>query len=410
MTEIDEKTLRSSQNALWVTQILFALILANGLVLYRELILQPFLPEYRLATVGLVVVYLTTLLSWIDFSGTMDKAPYVFPNNWEIFRFVIDIVIVMSYAYLLFSIEYLKNDPGGNISGYILGFTLIFFLYYASGFARVMVYGYIASRRLLIFSFFIAFACLLVLYRALYLTQISKLWLNYTSVISCGVTIIIYRLVRTHIRKKNKRLKKEGLTIGVDVDGVLGNQVVGVLPIIEEKYGKRLKYEDITEWKLPVNQSNIAEIIEEALEDESYILEMPLHANARKTIDRIGRKNNIFIITARQKESEKWTKQWLFSNRVVYDKYINSRDVPKNAHSLDALVDDYLGHIREFLENTDGFAILFDQPWNHDRKVLKQWENSGRLFVTKGWNGVVNSIETIKGNVQQANNKPHIRK
>lgn len=198
--------------------------------------------------------------------------------------------------------------------------------------------------------------------------------------------------------------------IGIDVDGVLGNQVVGVLPIIEEKYGKRLKYEDITEWRLPVNDSNIAEIIEEALEDKSYILEMPLHANAGKTIDRIGRRNKIFIITARQKESEKWTKQWLFSNRVVYDKYINSRDVPKNAHSLDALIDDYLGHIREFLENTDGSAILFDQPWNHDREELKRWENSGRLFVTEGWDGVVSAIETIKGNVQQAHNKPHIKR
>lgn len=401
--EIDERIKKSSENALWAIKLLFALVLAKGLVMYKEIVLNPFLPQNRLAAAGLLVIYLTTLLSWIDFSDTMDANPYIFSRKWkkirwfEKFRFGVDIFIVFLYAYLLFSVESFQKDPEANIHKYLLGFAGVFFLYYISGVVRVLVHGWRASRRLLIFGIFVVFVLIMGVYSKCYLYDwVPKMLLNYMAVICCGITIIVHRLVRNHIIVRSDRQKEEGMRIGIDVDGVLGNQIVGLLPIIGEKYGKKLKYEDVNDWNLPVNDTNIAKIIEEAQEDESYILEMPLHANARKVVEKIERANNIIIITSRPKVHDDLTKRWLFLNKIPYDKYFNAMNSFKSKYRVNLLIDDYIENIKEFLNTTNGIAILFNQPWNQNRDELAKWYEDNRLFTANDWNDVFNLTKEIR--------------
>ena len=49
--------------------------------------------------------------------------------------------------------------------------------------------------------------------------------------------------------------------------------------------------------------------------------------------------------------------------------------------ATDVLIDDYTGNVLEFLTNTDGVAVLVDQPWNRERADLESFVKAGRLFV-----------------------------
>jgi hypothetical protein len=53
----------------------------------------------------------------------------------------------------------------------------------------------------------------------------------------------------------------------------------------------------------------------------------------------------------------------------------------KSQLATDILIDDYIGNIKEFLDGTNGFAILLDQPWNRNRPDLLHFMQNGRLLV-----------------------------
>ncbi len=220
--------------------------------------------------------------------------------------------------------------------------------------------------------------------------------LNYVFVLACGLTVILYRIYRKLLSKRHAEMREGGLKIGIDVDGVLADQIDGVLPIIKRKYGIQLKYSDIAHWRLPIDRTTIADEIEDAQRFESYISNMPVHEGARQQLRELVKQNKIFIVTARHAECDPWTIEWLLTNRICYDQYINSCKTSKDQHSLEVLMDDYVKNIKDFLTGTDGYGILFNRPWNQERTELKQWRKTGRLIIVKSWDEVGEAIVRIK--------------
>ncbi len=143
-------------------QIVFGLVVTQSLVLYREVVTDPFGHGHWMALLALVSVYMAVIWSWFDWHEMMARLPYkvrtkasrederrrFFPDvrDLEKIRFVSDLAVVTVYAYLLFSIEPFKTDPGGNIGYFLLGYVLIALTYLASGTPRQMVYGWQASN------------------------------------------------------------------------------------------------------------------------------------------------------------------------------------------------------------------------------------------------------------------------
>ena len=66
---------------------------------------------------------------------------------------------------------------------------------------------------------------------------------------------------------------KRNYTIAVDVDGVLADQISGILPIIIKVQGVMLKYDEVTSWNLPINDTSIDIIIVNEQKKRSYILD-----------------------------------------------------------------------------------------------------------------------------------------
>jgi 5'(3')-deoxyribonucleotidase len=193
--------------------------------------------------------------------------------------------------------------------------------------------------------------------------------------------MVAYRLVRQRLRMDRDKRKARGLTIGIDVDGVLANQISGVLPRIQRRHGISLMYEDVSNWRLPIGLTDIAKEIEEAMGDSSYVLAMPIHDGAKAVLDLLYRSHTIRVITARPPDAQKWTQSWIDKNALSIDSLASVNEKGKSVFATDILVDDYLGNVEEYLSSTNGTAVLVDQPWNRERDCLKGYLDRGRVFV-----------------------------
>ena len=391
---------RESDHFLRLIQIIFGLVFVQGLTLNRQILINPIGEDNFLPFLCLVVILTTTVMSWMDFHRTAERRPYIIDRLSEKYRVGADFLVVVAYAFVLFSIEHIKIDKTASLATYLFGYWFIFFWYGVSGELRVKTYGVPASRSNLIRIFFF-------IYLALWLAYIffrdwansilgDKTYVDVISVLFVLAIMISYRFVRSRIIRKRDGLKKSGLKIGVDVDGVLADQITGISKRSSKKIGVSFTYGDVTEWEYKIGPSDIAKEIEEALlNDPSYATEMAIHRGAKDAIETMWKKNWITIITARPRQVDFLTTKWLNKQEIQYDEYINSRTAEKSSHGVDVLIDDYLGNIKKLLQNTAQYAILFDRPWNQKRVELKPWIKKGRLFIVKSWHEIPPIIETI---------------
>lgn len=406
MDKQEDLVKRYSDHYLRLIQLIFGVVFVQGLVLNRDLIVNPLTYENVLALFCLFVILSTTVMSWMDFHRSVERNPYIIERSTEKLRVVADVLVVISYLYVLFSIESIKGKPYADLSHFLFGYCLIFFFYFVSGWVRIRTHGITASRKNLILRYLIIYTFIWAAYTRYYYEMSSLLKLdlsvlNLWTALLVFLVMISYRVVRTRGITKRALLQKTGLRIGIDVDGVLGNQIDGIIRRVKQKYGISFGYQDVTEWEYKIANSDIAKEIEEALlEDSSYSLEMELHQGAREAVEEIWQKNWITIITARPKELDISTKRWLTKQKIFYDEYINSRTVEKSTHGVHVLIDDYVGNVIRVLEDTSHYAILFDQPWNQQRSSLKKWLKQGRSFVVKEWKEIPPMIESLPSKIR----------
>jgi uncharacterized HAD superfamily protein len=190
-------------------------------------------------------------------------------------------------------------------------------------------------------------------------------------------------------------------SVGVDLDGVLANQVIGVLPRVKATFGVVLTYDEIVDWQLPIEgnglSSDIAKEIVAAQADRAYVLTMPVHEGAREMLDELGRKFRIIVLTARSGDALDWSVEWLRLNDLPFDDLAGSKEAMKSEHGVDALVDDYLGNVEEFLKNTTGPAVLVDQPWNQlNRDELSEYAAANRLATVSRLSDVPSSLAQVQ--------------
>ena len=405
MTDFDQ---RVSDQLVRLVQIIFALVIAQSLLLYRNILVHPFSHGNWLAALALGTVYLTTVLSWIDWHIAMENSPYNFnPRNptrlAEQTRLGADLLVVTIYAYLLFSVDVFASHPTSEqLWRYLLGYSAVFAAYALSGLLRRITHGPRASKLAPILAFLALFTALWLAYfqgAAAWRSQVSSHTFHYVNlgfVLAALGLMLSYRVVRWELRRRDRNRKANGLLIGIDVDGVLGNQIVGLLPRIKARLGRELKYEDITDWELALGQSDIKqEILAAELEDRDYVLRMPVHPGGRKLLDDLYPHHRVMVLTSRPPEIRGLTEQWLERSRLSFDELKSLADMKKSAWATDILIDDYLGNVREYLSNTNGRAVLVDQPWNRDRDEVRDWIKNGRLSTVIHLNQVRPIIESV---------------
>jgi len=371
-----------------LVQVVFALVLAQSLFLFRAVLTHPLRAENRVALLALAAVFTTTVLSWIDWHTTMVYSPYDTHHRSEKVRLFADLLVVVIYAYLLFAVEPLVGHPGVSLQRYLLGYPLVFFAYLVSGVTRRRNYGVTASRLKPIGVFLGVYGSVSLYYwdaRSIHELTGGD-WVPILNLVTLTLVLTLmigYRLYRGRYRDHQRAQKEAGLVVGVDVDGVLADQITGVLRRLRERDGIKLAYTDIKHWRLPVGSSDIAKEIELAQQDRQYVLRMRTHPGARRLLHFLYEHNRVMVVTARADQSREWTREWLNRNRLWYDDLETSTEAKKSLHGTKVLVDDYLGNVMEFLENTHGVAVLVDQPWNRERDALQPFLEQGRALIVK---------------------------
>ncbi|SRR6266540_3164314 len=190
-------------------------------------------------------------------------------------------------------------------------------------------------------------------------------------------------------------------SLGVDLDGVLANQVIGVLPRVESIYGVVLTYNEIVDWRLPIEgnglSSDIAKEIVAAQADREYVLSMPVHEGAREMLDELRGEFRIVVLTARSGDALEWSAEWLDQNDLPFDELTGSKEAMKSDHGVDALVDDFLGNVEDFLQKATGPCVLVDQPWNRNgRDELSEYVAAKRLATVTSLRDVPSALAQLR--------------
>lgn len=106
--------------------------------------------------------------------------------------------------------------------------------------------------------------------------------------------------------------------------------------------------------------------------------------------------HDLVVVTHRPAEAVHDTLAFLsyhFNDVDLAGVHILGGSAPKSSIACDVLIDDKPENIDDWLDNTSGHAVLFDQPWNRDYRV--SYFTLERFERAVDWREAVSIIEEI---------------
>lgn len=175
-----------------LVQVFFAVVIGGALIEFNDTI---FAPEFSISFLSLLIVFLTSIMSWTGYHTSMGKYPYTHSIS-GILRLYSDVIIVVVYGFLLFSSTD-STDPHNIVlsNSYLFGFSGVFLLYIISGLLRRSEYNdKSASKTCLLRAFFITTLILAVSYPIIYINfNIDKLLLSQIFIWFPLLLMIVFR-------------------------------------------------------------------------------------------------------------------------------------------------------------------------------------------------------------------------
>ena len=401
-TEAENKEIIVSDYLVGLIDMVFAVAIGVSIALVFEenVFLLPGL-QVITTTLSLIAAYTAVVLSWIFYHRMIIDNHYRLDTSfWAYIRFAVDFVIVFIYIFLTLRID--GAYSAREFSIFLINFPIIFVLYAFGGFIRDLEYKKNVSfpglslmfAGLFAIIWFINFYWSILMITSLDLQQ-YYLFLQWGLLILTTTFLIAYRLKRKWRELVAKNKNK--LNIGVDVDGVLGDQIPPILMKINKQYDLNLSKEDITLWDLPIKDTDIEQEIESALLTEDYIMDMQPMDGSKEAMSYLSKKHFVKIITSRPKETEDATLKWLRSH-FNFHEYLGTqkRDRTVSFVNVEILIDDNLPNIEKFSRSGGKTGILFSQPWNQERNSIEDLISSGKVKCCNGWKEVMEAIKSFE--------------
>jgi 5'(3')-deoxyribonucleotidase len=169
------------------------------------------------------------------------------------------------------------------------------------------------------------------------------------------------------------------MIIGIDVDDVLVEYVRAFLRFYNEKNKSNLSYEEFNNISNSVDKDN-------SFFNSNYFRGIEICWGARTVIKKLAEKNNLFIVTARQKEWKEFTDKFIQENfpncfkGVFYagDVHGGGKKKAEIYEGMDMIIEDNKGHALECAKR--GMKVfLIERPWNKgiehpNIRRVNQWE------------------------------------
>ncbi|HWJ02775.1 MAG TPA: hypothetical protein VNU93_03785 [Verrucomicrobiae bacterium] len=175
------------------------------------------------------------------------------------------------------------------------------------------------------------------------------------------------------------------MLIGVDIDGVVSDSYPYWLGELNKHYNKQVKelyrYEMHLIFDVPwedMNQFFVANV------DRLFMIPQPM-PGARRVLEFLRRKHEIHLVTARRREEEDVTREWLQKHHIPYDKLMVVGDRSKaeicREQGIELFIEDYAVNA-DMISKTGIPVIIFDAPYNRVElpQTVMRCHNWGQIY------------------------------
>jgi len=155
------------------------------------------------------------------------------------------------------------------------------------------------------------------------------------------------------------------MKIALDVDGVLADVIKSWLNYSNTIRTKISKHE-ITDWefwkKFQINRFDFYAELSFCWKNWDSI--PPTEENLSTITKNLSNLGQVDIVTAREKSTDSFVKNWLIYHNISYNNYVSVIDGPMKADlDYDIFIDDSPHNAAKFLKHNKK-VILYSQPWN----------------------------------------------
>jgi len=155
------------------------------------------------------------------------------------------------------------------------------------------------------------------------------------------------------------------MKIALDVDGVLADVIQSWLNYSNSKRPKILKHE-ISDWdfwkKFQINRYDFYAELSSCW--KNWISIPPTEENLSLFTKNLSKLGQVDIVTARERSTDSFVKNWLKHHKVSFDNYVSVIDGPMKADlDYDVFIDDSPLNASKIIQQNKKI-ILYSQPWN----------------------------------------------
>jgi len=181
------------------------------------------------------------------------------------------------------------------------------------------------------------------------------------------------------------------MNLGFDIDGVISDFAKALARVVKKHYNLKLDETDICYPNLGlllgISKEESSQLVKETLLEDMVLVKGAKEALLKLHLE--GHK--IFILTARSKELENVTKDWLERRGVPYSHLFMLNEGKKYLADvkLDLVVEDNLEDAIGWSKKVKNI-LVFDQPWNRSFNV------NGLFKRVYCWKDILNEIDQLK--------------
>lgn len=187
-------------------------------------------------------------------------------------------------------------------------------------------------------------------------------------------------------------------SIYLDFDDVLCETARMLLDIVEETFGKRIRFEDIHSFDLGISfqlSDKEKAFVSSFFHNDAFLANLPPVEGAAKVVWQwIERGCDVHIVTGRPPETLEVSQQWLQQqgfpdlditfvdkygrghNHVPTTRQMSMEEVEQCPFAL--IIDDASETIERLAKNRQAPLVLFDRPWNASSKAEHHYEHVRR--------------------------------
>ena len=178
------------------------------------------------------------------------------------------------------------------------------------------------------------------------------------------------------------------------MDGVLAETMEAWCRIANERFGTRLKLEDLDTWtswrKTGITKDQFFEILDSTWDNWEDI--PPTEPYLAAKVAKVETHGDVDIVTGRSKKTVEAAKQWLSHHSIPFQRFVRVQGWRDKVFlNYDVYIDDAPELMPLISRNPVMHGILYKRPWNQDVPDID------RVFKVKTWTQIPSVLRRIIG-------------